>query len=763
VKVLAAVALGPLAVAAPARAVALQVTTNSNSGAGSLRTALTTLASSVDSINTITFTSGLGSINITTELPAITKNVVIDGNGCEINGGWVLRGFLTYSVSGRISVVIRNLSFRNTVMTGGQGDSGGGGGAGLGGAIFVHANADVNLGNVAFYSATAAGGMATPRTVVGLTSGAGGGGGMGGYSAVTVDGGGGASGGGGPGVNINSGQGGTPNGNGGNGVNGSVLNAAQAGSGASSAGAGGTGGLYGGAGGGGGGGNEDDFVDGASGGGGGVGGTSASSISVAGAGGFGGGGGGGGGTVNGPSTAGAGGFGGGGGGAGGGTFGTPGAGGFGGGSGGMASFLADSAPGGVGAGTGAITSPGGGIYQSQGGGGLGAGGAVFVMAGGTLTMGDDITTTNCAVSPGTGSGDGAAAGSDLFLMTGTTTTLDPGAGKTITLTGTIADDSAASLPGGGTYNPGSGAGAGFSIASGTVILQGDNTYLGGTTLDGGTLDLANTTGSATGTGFVDVNNGATLAGTGSALGAVTLNSGGTITSSGEVALGSLTWNGGGSVALELGSDPATSNRIAITGALMKGTVGAFTIALTDVGFVPGQPYTLATFAYNAGYTAADFTVTGIDGTISITDTALVFTRASATTYGVTMGAAKGKNRATFTITNTGNTTTNFSLFKRQTVTSNHSGPKPPKPDNPGKPPITITYLHNGANITKALGAGTAAVSIPPGGSAGIVMKAKANRPLAFKRTIRTTLTAINGGDTSKQASAQGVITLKATK
>ena len=66
--------------------------------------------------------------------------------------------------------------------------------------------------------------------------------------------------------------------------------------------------------------------------------------------------------------------------------------------------------------------------------------------------------------------------------------------------------------------------------TGTQAFIGNNTYTGGTTVNGGTLLVLNQTagGSGTGAGTVLVNNGGTLAGAGRVGGAVTVNTGGTI-------------------------------------------------------------------------------------------------------------------------------------------------------------------------------------------------------------------------------------------
>ena len=62
------------------------------------------------------------------------------------------------------------------------------------------------------------------------------------------------------------------------------------------------------------------------------------------------------------------------------------------------------------------------------------------------------------------------------------------------------------------------------IGKGNLTLSGANTYTGGTAVSGGTLLVKNQTGSATGTGAVQVNSG-TLGGTGSISGPVTIGNG----------------------------------------------------------------------------------------------------------------------------------------------------------------------------------------------------------------------------------------------
>ncbi len=95
-----------------------------------------------------------------------------------------------------------------------------------------------------------------------------------------------------------------------------------------------------------------------------------------------------------------------------------------------------------------------------------------------------------------------------YLLTASTLTL---AGPSITVDSGVAATISSTVAGS----------AGMAKnGSGTLNLTHSNDYTGGTTINGGTLMVMNTTGSGTGTGPVVVNSGATLGGTGKIAGAV---------------------------------------------------------------------------------------------------------------------------------------------------------------------------------------------------------------------------------------------------
>ncbi|MGC1777434.1 MAG: autotransporter domain-containing protein, partial [Xanthobacteraceae bacterium] len=120
------------------------------------------------------------------------------------------------------------------------------------------------------------------------------------------------------------------------------------------------------------------------------------------------------------------------------------------------------------------------------GGGDGYGGAIFVNSTGTLVLTGNSTFSGNNAYGGSsldGGVAGGGAGTDLFMMTGATVQIAPGAGNTITFNGTIADNSISSI---GTAN-GAGTGASLTTYAGLTVFNGVDTYSGQTIINGGAL------------------------------------------------------------------------------------------------------------------------------------------------------------------------------------------------------------------------------------------------------------------------------------
>jgi hypothetical protein len=493
-------------------------------------------SSAIDTNYTFNFASGLtgaSALKLTSALAAINlaggDTLTINGNGDAIDGGGTQRGFFVYSGQ----VTIEDLTIQNMKAVGGAGEDGGGGGAGLGGGLYIADNttggaADpgaVTLIGVNFSNDASQGG-AGGASGTGL---AGGGGGLGGAGGVGTrvalpaeatyawfgGGGGGIGSLGGGGIG-SDGLKGSPGGSGSGGI---VIGATGGGAGGgpgntlgSGGGRAGSGSSSGGGGGGGGGSyiGLADFAGSAGGGGGGGGiggghggyagaGAGPGSIEGGGQGGYGGGGGGGA-----MFTAGNGGFGGGGGGGTSNTYFGPatlagGDGGFGGGGGGGdGSIIRTTGAGGVSAFGGGR----GGDSGGGGGGGLGAGGDIFVQQGASLTIESGAFSDGSVLAGlggGGGAGSGSALGSGIFLQGDETLTLTPTSGQTVTIGDVIADQA------------GSAGSAGLLLnGAGTLELSAANTFVGGITVDSGTLSLGNNAAAGSGQITFAGNAGASL-------------------------------------------------------------------------------------------------------------------------------------------------------------------------------------------------------------------------------------------------------------
>ena len=261
----------------------------------------------------------------------------------------------------------------------------------------------------------------------------------------------------------------------------------------------------------------------------------------------------------------------------------------------------------------------------------GAGTKLTLTGANTFTGGTEIKAGEILLGDGTTPGASLGTG-DVIIDAGATLTLDLAGGETFSNNVTdnghfVADDSPVS-----NYTISSvisGSGDFTKTGPNTVTLTGDNTYSGGTTINGGTLLVNNTSGSGTGTGGVVINSGGILGGGGRIAGTITLNSGGIIApGAGTPGVagttlhgGSLTLNGGGTLSLQI--DGAASDQLALTGALTKGSGSGFNLELTFPS-VTQKKYTLVTFA-STDFLASDFTLflpTGYSGSLLETATEL---------------------------------------------------------------------------------------------------------------------------------------------
>jgi rhamnogalacturonan endolyase len=158
----------------------------------------------------------------------------------------------------------------------------------------------------------------------------------------------------------------------------------------------------------------------------------------------------------------------------------------------------------------------------------------------------------------------------------------------------------------------------IKIGAGNLILTGNNTYSGSTTINGGMLLANNPTGSATGTGSVLVASGGALGGTGTVSGTVTVNSGGTLSPGNP--LGTLTINnnlnllGGSTTQVQVQHAPPANDAVTVNGTLTQ--AGTLVVNQLDANaFTAGDTYQLLNATSFAG-TFTNFVLPTLTGNLA---------------------------------------------------------------------------------------------------------------------------------------------------
>jgi autotransporter-associated beta strand protein len=132
------------------------------------------------------------------------------------------------------------------------------------------------------------------------------------------------------------------------------------------------------------------------------------------------------------------------------------------------------------------------------------------------------------------------------------------------------------------------------IGSGIQELTAANNFTGGTVINGGTVLVNNTTGSALGTGAVTVNSGGTLGGTGTVAGVVTVNSGGRLAAGNSVGTQSYGgWNlkPNSHLDVEFKSDASANDRYIVNNVNGLSIGSGVKVNLYKENTIPPTPFT----------------------------------------------------------------------------------------------------------------------------------------------------------------------------
>ncbi len=216
-------------------------------------------------------------------------------------------------------------------------------------------------------------------------------------------------------------------------------------------------------------------------------------------------------------------------------------------------------------------------------------------AGGLRNVGTDSSTYSIDLADATiGANANWSSDLDMTLSGGVTTFRaadEYGFDFDITLTGVLGGEGALAKTG-----------------FGPLILSGGNTYEGGTTIEEGILLANNTSGSATGSGAVNVGDGATLGGTGVIGGEITIDDGATLAPGVSVgtlqASAGVTFHAGSAFSVEISGGSA--DRLNVAGAL---DIDGAELVISPEG-VSASVYVIASYGSLSG--AGEFAgVTGL--------------------------------------------------------------------------------------------------------------------------------------------------------
>jgi autotransporter-associated beta strand protein len=237
---------------------------------------------------------------------------------------------------------------------------------------------------------------------------------------------------------------------------------------------------------------------------------------------------------------------------------------------------------------------------------------------------------------------------------------------------------------------------------GALVLSGNNTYTGPTTVFAGTLLVNNTMGSGTGTGAVTVTSGGTLGGTGTVSGAASVASGGLLSPGspaadpGTLATGNLALVMGATYTVQInGAGAGMFDQVNVTGTVNLGN--ASLSAALGAGFTP-----------SAGQT---FTIVNNDGTDAVVGTFA----------GLPQGATVVISGTDFTISYTGGDGNDIVLTRVSTLPVVNDPTITPATIPDGPPPANEVTITGSFTDSDTLDAHTVIIDWGDGGTSAVVL------------------------------------------